>query len=211
MNSKEKQGMISISKFEGNQSSFFGSDIFHSGGVSIKISNCNKERNLSHDNFYTKETVIEVELSYNQFVEMITAAMNTQGVPCTFRFKNGKYLQQECYVEDSRDLFKEEMKSANEGLITRLTKLEDDIEKLKVSKKIKKDLTMSANVIKSHLSNYDFVAKSFDKKINNTVLEAKNSISNYVDHKIYSLGVENLREQIEAPANKIFEITDNET
>ncbi len=204
MKNDKSQGMISISKFTGSESSFFGSDIFHSGGISIKISNGERERNLSREWYRAKECVVAVDLSYNQFVEMITSAMNTEGVPCTFRFKNKENIKHQCYVEDVSDLFRKDMENTNEELIERLVDLENEIRGLKVSNKAKKDLLMRADTIKSHLANFDFVAKCFDEKIDSVALEAKNSISNYIDHKIYSLGVGSLRQQIENPIKKTF-------
>ena len=82
---KEKHpcfGKIKISKQQG-QSEFFGSNVTHHGGVLIEICRASYERSLSHDWVYSDETLIEVRMSPLQFAEMITSAMNTDGVPCT--------------------------------------------------------------------------------------------------------------------------------
>ncbi|MCK9544454.1 MAG: hypothetical protein M0R03_20740, partial [Novosphingobium sp.] len=159
----ESYGMISISKFTGNKSQFFGSDLIHNGGVNITISGASKERKLSREWYSSEETLIKVNLSYNQFVDAITSGMNTSGVPCTVEYVNGKRIEQIDHIEDKKNVFKNEMINTQNEYGKRiediLNKLDGNIGKRKVNE-IKHDL----EILKSHISsNTNFVVDSFNK------------------------------------------------
>ena len=74
-----------------------------------------------------------------------------------------------------------------------LEKLEGNIGKRKTSE-IKHDL----EVLKSHISsNTNFVMDCFNESMEKTVTEARHSISNYIEHKIHSLGIEGLKKELQ--------------
>ena len=198
----ESYGMISISKFTGNKSQFFGSDLIHNGGVNITISGASKERKLSREWYSSEETLIKVNLSYNQFVDAITSGMNTSGVPCTVEYVNGKRIEQIDHIEDKKNVFKNEMINTQNEYGKRiediLNKLDGNIGKRKVNE-IKHDL----EILKSHISsNTNFVVDSFNKTMEKTVTEAKHTIANYIDSKINTLGIEAMKNELQISIDK---------
>lgn len=192
----ESYGIIEISKFRANDSQFFGSDLTHNNGISITISNGEKVNKLSSDWYYSRNDLIKIELSNSQFIDAITSGMNTSGVPCTIKRFDGKPVEQIDHVEDKKERFSEDMKQTHtkygERIENILGMLEGDIGKRK-AEEIKHEL----NVLKSHISgNTNYVMTCFNKAMDNSVTEAKHSVSNYIDHKIHSLGIESLRKEL---------------
>lgn len=191
----DSYGMIQISKFFG-KSTFFGSDIEHNGGITLRIKTASKERKLNSEWFSEGVDVVEVRMSHSQFVDAITSGMNTSGVPCTIQYGDGKRIPQIAHIEDKKELFSNDIKETQSEYIERinelLSKLDGNIGKKKVNE-IKHDL----EVLKSHIkSNTGFVMNCFNESMEKTVTEAKQSVAGYIDQKIYSLGAESFREEL---------------
>ena len=197
----ESYGMIQISKYNGS-SEFFGSDVSHNGGVSITISKAVSDRDLSNDWYHSGNELIRVRLSSNQYVSAITSGMNTTGVPCTIeRFNNNK-IEQINHITNKKEQFVSEMEDTQEEFKVKINKI---IEKLdgnigkRKSDEIKKDL----EVLRNHISsNTNFVLKCFNEAMEKTIVEAKHSISNYIDSKVHSLGLEAIKEQLQVSIDK---------
>ena len=192
----ESYGMINISKFTGNNSQFFGSDLTHGGGVSITISKADVDRKYHREWFHSGEELIRVRLSASQYVDAITSGMNTQGVPCTIERYENKRVEQIDHVINKKEQFNNEMIDTQQEYISKIDsiiqELDGAIGKRKVSE-IKNDL----DTLKRHLlSNTNFVLKCFNEAMEDTVTEAKHSISNYIDHKVHTMGIEGLKEQL---------------
>ena len=192
----ESFGMIHINRFTG-LSQFFGSDLEHSGGISITINKADESRKYNSKWYHSKEEIIKIELSHNQFVDAITSGMNTEGVPCTIKHISGKRIEQINHIENKKETFSNDMKNTHleyqNKINAILEKLEGNIGKRKASE-IKHDL----EVLKSHISsNTNFVMNCFNEAMEKTVTDAKHSISNYVEHKIHSLGIEGLKKELQ--------------
>ena len=193
----ESFGMIDVSRFTSNGSQYFGSDLVHNGGISITISNAEKVTKLNSDWYHAREELIRVELSHNQFVDAITSGMNTSGVPCTIKRHGKSRIEQIDHIEDKKEQFSNNMKDTHIEYKKRiddiLTLLDGNIGKRKASE-IKHEL----EVLKSHiLSNTNFVMTCFNEAMEKSVTEAKHSIANYIDHKVHSLGIEGLRNELQ--------------
>lgn len=190
-------GVIDISRFSSNGSQYFGSDLSHNGGISITISNAEKVKGLSSDFIHPEESLIRVELSNNQFVDAITSGMNTTGVPCTIKRYGGKSVEQINHVEDKKERFSNDMEETHTEYKNRI----DDILKLlegNIGKRKSNEIKHELKVLKNNISsNTNFVMTSFNESMEKTVTEAKHSISNYIDHKVYSRGVESLRNELQ--------------
>ncbi len=193
----ESFGMIDISRFTSNESQYFGSDLIHKGGISISISNAEKVHKLNCNWFHPTDELIRIELSHNQFVDAITSGMNTIGVPCTIKRYKGMKVEQTDHIEDKKEQFSNSMESTYVEYESRidniLALLEENIGKRKANE-IKHEL----EVLKSHIaSNTNFVMKCFNEAMEDSVTEAKRTIANYIDHKVHSLGIEGLRNQLQ--------------
>lgn len=194
-NTHESYGNIAINKFQSNQAEFFGSDIYHSGGISITISQAETERGYGRNRIYPRDQVIRVEMSYNQFVDAITSGMNTQGVPCTIRRIGKDSIPQVPHVEDKTKLFSQDMqdmyKEFQISIDSILNQLDGNIGKKKLA-----EIKIKLESLKMNISsNTNFVMDTFTESMNDTVKEAKQSIASYVEHRVNSLGIEALRDQ----------------
>lgn len=193
----DSYGMISISRFYGNNSQFFGSDLNHSGGISITISKASVKRDLHQDWFHGDDELIEVNLSNTQFIDAITSEMNSSGVPCTLKHFNHKKIPQIDHVDDKRDLFRNGMEDTQKAYLDRidciLEMMDGNIGKRK-SNEIKRELSILKNWLSS---NTPFVMDQFNKAMDKSVQEAKQSVEGYISHKVNRLGMEALRNQLE--------------
>lgn len=193
----ESYGMIDIARFTGGNCQFFGSDLRHNSGISITISSASLKRDLPHEWYFPEETLFEIELSNNQFIDAITSGMNTSGVPCTIKRIGSKGVPQIDHALDKREPFRDDMIETHEKYKDRidsiLEMLEGNIGKRKTSE-IKHEL----NILKSHIAgNSNFVMKSFNEAMEKTVTEAKHSVANYIDTKVHALGIEHLKKDLQ--------------
>ena len=193
----ESYGIIDISRFSSNKSEFFGSDLTHQGGISISIRKADIDRKYHKEWFNSGAELIQIELSANQYVDAITSGMNTSGVPCTIKSFNGDRIPQINHVINKKEQFSNEMietqMSFSNKIDNILLKLDGNIGKKKAD-----DIKHDLNTLKSHIvSNTNFVLTSFNEAMEKTVTEAKHSISNYINHKVNSLGIEGMKKQLE--------------
>ena len=188
-------GMLSISKYSGH-SDFFGSAIHHEGGISLKIHQAKYERSLSGDHYYPGSVpLIEVQMSYNQFAEAITAGMNTSGTPCTISYFNGEHIPIAVFQNKRKQFnneFEHEMKILTEKM-DKLTKNTEEIlnKKGTISKGEKDLIKKQIDSLKMEInSNIPFLNTQFNRQIDKTVTEAKSEIEGFYESKVRSLGID---------------------
>jgi len=191
----ESYGMIDIAKFTGKRE-FFGSDIIQNGGINIVISKASVERDLSTEWFHAEEEIISVEMSSNQFIDAITSGMNTAGIPCTIKHINGKRMQQIDHVIDKKQTFRNELINTHKEYFKKIDSLIELASK-PISKKEQATILKDLGILRNHIaSNTNYVMDCFNENMEKTVTEAKQSVSNYIDHKIHSLGLETIRKEL---------------
>ncbi len=181
----ESCGMIYIAKFTG-QSEFFGSDIIQNGGIKIIISKASVKRNLSTEWYHGENEIIRVEMSSNQFIDAITSGMNTSGVPCTIKHIQGVKMQQIDHVTDKKQIFRNELIDTHKEYFKKIDSL-IELASSPMSKKEQTKILGDLKILRHHIeSNTNFVMDCFNESMEKTVTEAKQSVSNYIDHKIHS-------------------------
>jgi len=193
----DSYGMISISRFSGGGCQFYGSDINHSGGFSITISKSYMENKYASKWHYSSDELIEVNISTNQFIDLIGANLNTSGVPCTIKHINCQRIEQIEHVVDKKCEFRNNMNETYEEFYKRIDNILELLSDGNIGKKKQKDLIHEMQILKGHIkSNTDFIMDRFNESMDDTITEAKQNISNYVDHKVQSLGIEAMREEL---------------
>ena len=70
----------------GEGMSLYGSNLKHSTIIKMTLSHSSRERGLSKNWFVGNDTIAEVEMSQNQFSEMITSMNIGSGVPVTLTY-----------------------------------------------------------------------------------------------------------------------------
>ena len=195
-------GMIQISRVQSTPSvPLFGSSILHHELIALRIEHATVSRHLNRHWYHGKDQIVEVYMSYSQFMRAIMS-MNTSGIPCTLNRMLGKSIEQKSDVEDTKELFRKEIQtnldktfSATKEACKFASELIDS--KTPLNKEQKKTLKSLLFKINQDLeSNISFIGKSFDEQMDKTVTEAHGEIEAFFDAKITSLGIEALQKQI---------------
>lgn len=202
----ESWGMIGLYHAQSSGSELFGSDVSHHNVMNLTIKQGQCARSLGHDWYMGNELLIEVTLSANQFADLLTNANVGDGVPCTIRYRKDKgavkYKPQMPKIET---IYAE----ANEYAENALSGIDESIEKIKAllaSGKMPKQAGQDIlNLISSAKSNLvgggkDYFKKCAQEDVDRMLVEAKREVQSYVDHKIYSTGMQALQEGFTLPA-----------
>lgn len=92
--SHESFGMMGFSRVQcgGDGAALHGSDLKHNTLIRMTLSHGSKKRGLSNDWYHAEGRIAEVEMSQNQFSEMITSMNMGDGIPVTLNFteKDGR-------------------------------------------------------------------------------------------------------------------------
>ena len=78
-------GMMCFSRITGGDPHLFGTSIKHNDKISLVLRTAEYDRSLNQNWYYGKKELFEVEMSYTQFVELITHMNMGSGVPVTIK------------------------------------------------------------------------------------------------------------------------------
>lgn len=207
-------GMVGICHQHHGGRQLFGSDVTNYNTICLRIKTAQCSRELGRDWIMGDKTLIEITLSANQFADLLTNANVGDGVPCTIEYVRGegliKYQPQKPkleIIEEERDALAEKVLSDINSSIGIVKEL---IEKKKLSKTMGEELLFNMNGALSSLvgGGKDFYKKQAKQEIENMVTEAKRQVQSYVDNKIYSTGLQMLKEGFGAP--QLIESEDTE-
>jgi len=176
----------------------FGSAICHHHTIALRIKRATKTRRLHDDHYYGGDTIIEVEMSPNQFSEAITTMNVGDGVPCTIR-RIGKQGMADCPEETMRQVFEEEfkqacvrtsdmacalVKKASEILDQKTIKVSERKELLEILRRIQQDLKL----------NLPFIGTQFNEAMDDVVADAKGAVEAFFTHRINDLGIQAIQQ-----------------
>lgn len=198
---KEKDkswGMVGFYRSYGGGRELFGSDVTNHNTIRLTVKHAIKHRELGRDWTMGDDTICDVELSALQFAELLTNMNVGDGVPCTIR-----YTKEDGYVdyksEKSKiEIIKEERDAKVDAVSTYLQDAINQLNELIDSKKIPKTVGSELlHKLKSATSNlegdsYKFYKKQAADEVAQMVVEAKSQISEHINYKIYSVGLEHL-------------------
>lgn len=194
----ESYGVLGFYRTSSTTSNLFGSSIKHQNTIRMRLKTASKRRRLNDTRYYGDKDIVEVEMSYNQFAEIITSMNVGDGVPVTIKRLNGQRME-ECPDENIREVFEKEFAQKMKELGSRMNKLVEESEKILSDKnplkKNDKELILSElRMLKQELSsNVPFVASQFNEQMDKTVAEAKGEVEAFVMNKVHSLGIEGLK------------------
>lgn len=180
----------------------FGSEVTHRSGVRLQIETGAQERSSNHDWFYSRDSIVEVQMTAMQFVELITTGMNGSGVPCTIKRRDGKLVEQKSFAKDVVGIYKDERTENELAVLNRVGEsisLVESLEKQKAVskadlKEVKASLIAAQQMVKN---NMPYLTKCFDEHIEKTVQEAKCNIEGFIENKIRTAGLEAIRGDIQ--------------
>lgn len=189
---------VSITKPSG-QYRFFGSDVQHSGGVSLKIARAEMHRNLANDYVYETDQLIEVVMSEAQWARLIASAGMGLSVPVTLsRVRDGEKLvgipEIAPPTATRAELFGEELRRATAARIASvsaaLEELRSHIEGGKLSKvELRRLVSGAAHNVSSLPGTAKFVMDQFVEHVEDVATATKTDVDAYVTARMGAAGL----------------------
>ena len=208
-------GMITASRYSTTGQTLFGSAIKHHSGVTISISRASVRRNLSNDWYHGEERLIEVNLSENQFAQLITHMNQAPGTPCTIADLNITELNRIAAGEGykripqqsenpARQKIEDEFKDAMKELGAQVEKLILQAKALKdkpsVSKSDRQVFISTAESVKSKIdSAVPYIQGQFNEAVEDVLIDAKADIEGFVSQLVRQMGLEAMQKRIALP------------
>ena len=195
-------GMIGFSRITGGDNVLFGSSIKHNDRIQLTIKHGEQDRTLHEDRYYGKKRIVEVEMSYSQFAECISAMNVGDGVPCTIRFteKDGHIPaieENNSKREQFRNEFSGVIEKAMEQIQNQINQIQESIDTKKtLGIKDRKEIVSQLQHVKYNIgANLDFCVSQFDEQMDKSTMEAKGEIEAFCQNKINSIAQAALTEK----------------
>ena len=195
-------GMIGFSRRTGGESPMFGSSIKHRDVIAMTLKHAEVARELNSDYYFGKGVIAEVEMSYTQFAEAISAMNIGDGVPCTIRFteKDGYVGKMEVPFTGKNEQFKEEFKEHLEETKADISKTINSVKEIFDKKTIGKNDKAEILKMLEHIQNQvgcnsTFIYDQFTKQMDKTISEAKGEIEAFCERKMHSIALAAIAEK----------------
>ncbi len=176
----------------------FGTDVKPLTTICLRINTAVQERNLSNTYIFSDKKIIEIEMSPLQWAEFLTAG-NTDGVPCTLKYAEGKRLP-EVPNDTQIQHFEDEVQNGFEQFENNLKNIETVLQEFlkegkPVGKKQLQELLKQVEIYKTNTtSNLKFIQEQFQDTLGKMVVEAKTEVNAFVETKIMETGLNKLKE-----------------
>lgn len=187
-------GMLKFHRVSGGDNTLFGSSIKHNDKIVMTLKHGEEIRTLSRDYYFGKDIIAEVEMSYSQYAECITAMNIGDGIPCTIRFteRDGnipKIAENNMKREQFINEFSETIKKAMSQVQEQIDSIQASIDNKKnLGAKDKQEIVNQLSQVKNNIGyNLDFCVKRFNEQMDKTVCEAKGEIEAFCQNKINSI------------------------
>lgn len=194
-------GMLSFSRVSGGDPNLFGSSVQHNQKIRLVLKEGHVARELNNDWYGGDRTLFEVEMSYTQFAELISAMNVGDGIPVTIRYTESKGSVPGIQIVNKRKQFINEFADANansskqaKDLILKLKEIFESKKPIKAKERdeILSDLTQIYNAVSSHNT---FMLKQFDEAMENISSEAKGEVEAFVQNKLTSIALAAMKDQ----------------
>lgn len=187
-------GMVSFGRVTGGDNVLFGSSIKHNDRIRLTIKHGEQDRTLHEDRYYGRKRIVEVEMSYSQFAECITAMNVGNGVPCTIQYteKDGRIPaieENNSKREQFRNEFSDTISKAMEQVQMQINQIQESIDtKKSLGVKDRKEIISQLRQVKYNIGcNLDFCVSQFDEQMDKSTMEAKGEIEAFCQNKINSI------------------------
>ena len=198
-------GMVGLYRTYGNARELFGSDVTNQNTIRLCLKEGQCQRHLGHTHYIGGKLIAEIELSSNQFADLLTNMNVGDGIPCTIKWLREEgaipYKSQTPKLEILNKEIEDRVDSAVENLSKSIEQLTTLINSGKLSKKVGEDLLRTLTNSYSALagSNKQFYINQAKKELEDIVTEAKSQVQQYVDNKVYSIGIKAIEKGFSAP------------
>ena len=208
--------MMGFTRRHGGKNVMFGSDLEHSTTICMTLKHAEVERSLSRNWYYGNKTIVEVEMTQNQFSEMITSMNVGDGVPVTLKYTqtdgNIEAPDFESVVETHSDEFKKTAQKVGADAKELYEEMEEMFSKGGSIKKADKERLLSKmmHIQQDIIANMPFMEKSFAEAMDKTVTDAKGTIEAFYQHRVIEAGLNALADGTTLDNPKLLEDKDND-
>lgn len=201
-------GIVRFNRSHGTARDLFGSSISHQNIMSLTISRCTMIRDLNYDRYHPREELIEIEMSENQFAQLVSSVNSGSGTPCTIRKTESEWMVPGATSVSERKRINSEFSAMMREVTEKLQHASNAVDKLLASKSITKAelRVVQEDIFKANqhiASNASFIHSQFNRACDDTVTEARAEIEIAFQSLIGRLGNQKLIDMIgvtEAPA-----------
>lgn len=203
-------GSLVFNRVSGGDPNLFGSSVKHHDKINLVLRTCEYDRGLHQNWYHPKEELFEVEMSYTQFVDLITHMNMYEGVPVTIKRILGERTPKVPYynpVEVHKKEFEEHMDKTYAQTKSLLNNVAEKFsEKKSFTKKEQEEILAQLHQISMNIgSNQTFQINQFNEQMEKTVTESKGEIEAFWQHKMYQIAqqamVENPEKYLTAPVD----------
>lgn len=184
-------GAISIGRVSSSEAhAMYGSSVKHRETIRLTLHHGERKRMLSGDWYSAGATIAEVEMTQNQWAELVSSVGMGSGVPCTIKWLNGPV--EPCPFVDKKEQFQEEFNDEVQKAMTAATEAIEEINRLMDQKTVKKSdlramqdqFTQIRNTLNSNLA---FLSKQFATQMEKTAVEVKGEIEGWQLARMHEL------------------------
>jgi len=196
-------GQLSIHRITSGGRVLYGSSLRHTETIRMRLSSSEAHRSLNNTRYFPSKTLFEIEMSPQQFAQMITTMNRADGTPVTIlRTQNGEV--EGCPYENERETFSKEFKKDINDITSNARGLIKKAEELLNQKSVRKSdlrelLSVLRNLKTDLSSNLSFVETQFQEATDRAVSAGKHEIESFWQNTIENLGVQKLAEGMKAP------------
>jgi|CXWL01.1.fsa_nt_gi hypothetical protein len=189
-------GLVQFSRVSGGSGTMFGTSVRSNNYIRLRISPARVHKNFYREWYMSeRQDYIEVDLSNNQFAELLTQMNMGDGVPCTIRRLNGEQIPEppvcKALTQQVHSDFEDEMKKKATTINDAAKALSAELDNSKVSAATKNQLKSLLNqVVMEFNSNIPFALDQFTEASEEVVVQAKAEIEGFMVNAIQKAGME---------------------
>jgi hypothetical protein len=195
-------GQIAAHRVTGRRE-LYASEFDHSGFIRITVRRSTRTRDLATNWYHSGQELIELDMSYAQWLEFITTMNVGTGTPCTLVFFQGQGELPQPIKEIFNEEFQGELDKKLANIMYKMTEALKEAQELADGKRPSakdrlKLVELLYFVLQDLESNMDYLDKQYKKHWEETTARAKAEIDSFLSEALRNLGAEALQEKIAA-------------
>ena len=194
-------GAVTLSRISSNNgASLYQSRIKHRNFIRLRIFKAQNFRNLYTDVSHTTKSVVEVDMTANQFSQLITTMGLSEGVPCTIRRIDGETIPEPLF-DSRREQFVKEFHEQMEDISHKCDEVigfvKELMEKTSVSKADRTALLHQLTMLKQDIGqNTPFIAKQFNEQMEDVLNDVKSEVQEFIGSMAQQTGLQAIQKQL---------------
>lgn len=177
---------VEVARVSGGDFKLFGSDVPHNHKISLRIKPAERSDVPGQTHTSGMASIVELEMSYQQFGRLMSSTNLGAGVPATLRRMDGELVEKPPSA-DRGEKYKIKAEKKVDEVTDRLDALENEIRDVLdpeeggyVNKGDRKQLLKKVEKIRTEIeSNLPYLLQSLQEQIEKTVAEARSDIDAY--------------------------------